>query len=138
MRAMDAGFSAEEFLQGARMAFEMVVKAFSAHDRETLQMLLDSTILANFESALKTQETAHQRRETTLVAITESRITAAQLRGRVAELTVAFTSEQIHIVRDEAGKIIAGDPSQVETVEDEWSFTRDMASANPNWLISGT
>jgi len=138
MRAMDAGFSAEEFLQGARMAFEMVVKAFSAHDRETLQMLLDSTILANFESALKTQETAHQRRETTLVAITESRITAAQMRGRVAELTVAFTSEQIHIVRDEAGKIIAGDPSQVETVEDEWSFTRDMASANPNWLISGT
>lgn len=138
MNAVDAEFSPDEFLQGAKLAFEMVVKAFSTHDRETLGMLLDPAIFANFEAVLQHQETLRQRRDTTLVAITESRITKAELRGKVAEITVAFTSEQIHLVRDESGNIIEGDPGVIETVVDEWNFTRDLGSTSPNWLITGT
>ena len=138
MKAVDAEFSPDEFLQGAKLAFEMVVKAFSTHDRETLGMLLDPAIFAKFEAVLKQQENLRQRRDTTLVAITECQITKAELRGRVAELTVAFTSEQIHLVRDESGNIIEGNPGAIETVVDEWNFTRELGSASPNWLISGT
>ncbi len=138
MQAIDSQFTPEDFLQGARMAFEMVISAFNAHDRDTLRMLLSPAILENFETAMRDQESRHIRQETTLVAVTESRITNASLRGRTAELTVAITSEQIHLQRDGSGKIIGGDASRVETVADEWVFTRDLTSTSPNWLVSET
>ena len=138
MQAIDSGFTPEDFLQGARMAFEMVIKAFNEHDRDTLKMLLAPAIFSNFENAIRDQESRHARQETTLVAVSESRITGANLRGKTAELTVAITSEQIHLQRDEAGKITGGDASRVETVADEWVFTRDLTSTSPNWLVSET
>lgn len=138
MQAIDNQFTPEDFLQGARMAFEMVISAFNAHDRDTLRMLLSPAILENFDAAMRDQESQHIRQETTLVAVTESRITNASLRGRTAELTVAITSEQIHLQRDGSGKIVGGDASRVETVADEWVFTRDLTSTSPNWLVSET
>ncbi|MFN8929710.1 MAG: Tim44/TimA family putative adaptor protein [Alphaproteobacteria bacterium] len=138
MQAIDSQFTPEDFLQGARMAFEMVIKAFSEHDRDTLKMLLSPAIFSNFDAAMRDQESRQVRQETTLVAVTESNITSADLRGKIAELTVAITSEQIHLQRDAAGKITGGDASRVETVADEWVFTRDLTSTSPNWLVSET
>lgn len=138
MRAIDREFMPDEFLTGARAAYEMVIEAFTKRDRDTLKMLLSDTIYKQFDTSLKQDEDAKRRTESTLVAIKSAKLTDAKLVGNTATLTVDFTSEQIHLVRDEEGKIIEGDASREERVEDQWVFTRTLSSSDPNWKIIET
>lgn len=138
MRAIDREFSPDEFLQGARAAYEMVITAFSKRDEETLTSLLSKDMLKSFSLSLADAQKEERFNDTTLVAITKAEITKAKLVGSVATITVDFVSEQIHLIRDAAGTILEGDPSQQLKVEDTWVFTRVMSNSNPNWTIIET
>ena len=61
-----------------------------------------------------------------------------ELKKKHAAITLKIVSEQIHVERDEGGAIISGNASQVERVEDEWTFERDLGANNPNWIVSAT
>jgi predicted lipid-binding transport protein (Tim44 family) len=138
MRGIDREFAPDEFLQGARMAYEMVITAFSKGDRDTLKLLLSDTIYAKFDAALKEGENSGHRADTTLVAISKATFLDASLKGNTATITVDFLSEQIHLIRDKEGTIIEGNVSQHDHVEDRWVFTRNLSSSNPNWKIIET
>ncbi|MEJ0010987.1 MAG: Tim44/TimA family putative adaptor protein [Alphaproteobacteria bacterium] len=138
MRAIDREFSVEEFLEGARGAYEMVIEAYSKRDEDTLKQLLAPPILANFKKSLAEDEAAGRTQETTLVAIIKSELADAKLRGNVASITVEFHSEQVTLVRDKDGKIIEGDPSHQAAIEDRWTFERNLATADPNWKVVET
>ncbi len=138
MRAIDREFNPEEFLNGARTAYEMVLTAFSKRDRDTLKMLLSPELYKSFDRALVQEEADKRYTDTTLVAIERAVIDQAVLDGSKATLTVDFTSEQIHLVRDENRAIIEGNASAQSKVEDRWVFTRDLKSTSPNWVIIET
>lgn len=138
MRAIDREFTPDEFLQGAKAAYEMLLVAFSKRDRDTLKMLLSATLYQQFDQALKDEEAARRHSDTTLVAISSATLTEATLAGNQATLAVDFTSEQIHLMRDETGAIAEGDASTQNKVEDRWVFTRDLRSSSPNWVIIET
>jgi predicted lipid-binding transport protein (Tim44 family) len=138
MRGFDRQFSADEFLEGARSAFEMVLEAFNDADRDTLKMLLSDEIYREFEASLAALEAEGKKQQTTLLAIVESTITEAELFGARARITVKFVSEQVHLVRDAEGEIVEGDPSQQEAVEDSWVFERTLTSGDPAWKVIET
>lgn len=138
MRGIDREFTPDEFMNGARMAYEMVLEAFSKGNRDTLKMLLSDTLYAQFDSTLKDDEAQNQKTETILVAIKKAELTDAKLIGNTATLTVDFVSEQIHLVRDKDGTIIEGDASREQKVEDQWVFTRNLTSSDLNWKIIET
>lgn len=138
MRSIDPAFTPDEFLGGARTAYEMVIAAFSKRDHDTLKMLLSEDMYKSFSLSLVDAEKEKRFNDTTLIAISESRITAAQLVGAQATITVDFVSDQIHLIRDAAGAIIEGDVSQQNRVEDSWVFTRNLSSSNPDWTIIET
>jgi len=135
MRTIDDDFSPDEFLTGARTAYEMVITAYSKRDRDTLKMLLSQELYDSFDRGLSQEESAKRFTDTTLVAMNEAKIQDAKLSGNKATISVDFVSEQIHLVRDDQGTIVEGNPSAQNKVEDRWVFTRDMKSASPNWLI---
>jgi predicted lipid-binding transport protein (Tim44 family) len=135
---IDPGFSMPEFLKGARGAFDMVLEAYSRDDQDTLKMLLAKDVFENFKKELETAKKSGQHTETTLVSILSSEPVEARLQKNVAYIAVKFESEQIQIVRDANGKIVDGDASDIQIVEDEWAFERDLRSSNPNWKIVGT
>lgn len=138
IRKTDASFAMKEFLEGAKTAFDMVHEAFRKDDRETLKFLLSKEIYKNFSGELDARKQEKERAESTLVAIisaTPTEVTVEKGKGRV---TVLFVTEQIHVRRDAAGKIVEGSPSDVQRVEDEWGFERDLHSANPNWIVVAT
>ena len=56
----------------------------------------------------------------------------------MAKVTVKFTSEQIDIVKDSEGRIIAGDPGETIEIVDIWTFARDTRSRDPNWQLVAT
>jgi predicted lipid-binding transport protein (Tim44 family) len=138
MRAIDREFTPDEFLTGARAAYEMVIAAFSKRDRDTLKMLLSPEIYKSFDLSLADAANEKRFSDTTLVAVSKADITAAKLSGSTATITVDFSSEQIHLIRDDAGTILEGNPSQHDKIEDQWVFTRDLKNANPNWMIIET
>lgn len=138
MRSIDRQFTPEEFLEGARTAFEMVLEAFSESDRDTLKMLLSKEIYKEFDDSLTALEAEGKTQKTTLLAIVKSAITDAALAGNKARITVEFVSEQVSLVRDAAGEIVEGDPSQQEAVEDSWVFERSLAASDPSWKVIET
>lgn len=138
MRAIDREFSPDEFLQGARTAYEMVITAFSKRDEDTLKMLLSPDMFKSFALSLADAQKENRFTDTTLVAITSAKISSAKLVGNQATLSVDFVSDQIHLIRDVAGIILEGDPSAQLRVEDAWTFTRNLSSASPNWTIIET
>jgi len=138
IRLADRSFDPEGFLQGARAAFEMIVMAFASGDKETLRGLLADEVYADFARAIDQRAEEGQSLETTLVNVLEPEIIEAELQGRNAVVTVKLVSEQVNVTRDDEGRIIEGDPSDVVKMTDIWSFARNTRSRDPNWALVAT
>ena len=134
----DPDFNPEDFLEGAKSAFEMLIAAYRTADRETLKMLLSKELYAEFDKALSAEESDGKRTQGTLVSLSKAEITSATLKGAQASVSVQFVSDQIQVVRDKDNVIIEGDPRHEVEIDDHWVFTRDLRSNNPNWTIIET
>ena len=138
MQKDDPSFDPDGFVQGAQGAFEMLFKAFTEGDQETIRMLLADDIEEAFVEALDERESNGQVAKNSLIAITKTEIEAIDYRRPVAVIRVAVESEQVQALYDAEDVLIDGDASEVITVQDVWEFTRDMRSDDPNWLITDT
>lgn len=138
IKQKDPQFSVTTFVQGAKMAYEMVFDAFAKGDKQTLKMLLDEPIYNHFVSEIDTRANQDSHSETTLVSVRPATISEASMDRNLAKIAVRFTSEQITVVRGKDGTIVEGDPSAVHEAQEEWTFERDLTSRNPNWKIIET
>jgi predicted lipid-binding transport protein (Tim44 family) len=134
MRAVDANFAPDGFLNGAEAAFRMIVAAFAAGDRDALRPLLSDETYAAFEGAIAAREQAGETQRTEIREIPEARIDDAALRGGLASITVAFTSDQVNLTLDRDGKEVAGTDAVTE-IHDIWTFERDLGSPDPTWRL---
>ena len=138
IKRADPRFDLDHFLQGARAAFAMIVEAFAKGDKTALRPLLADEVFAQFAGAIDAREQAGQAMSTELVATRSAELANAGMVGSRARVTVRFTSEQINLVRDAAGEVVEGDPRQIDTVVDLWTFERDTRSRDPNWQLVET
>lgn len=136
--AKDSSFEPQHFVTGARSAYEMIVVAFAEGDRRTLKNLLSREVYEGFEAAISDRESRGEISETRFVAINEAEITAAELRGPMAHVTVRFVSQLISVTRDRSGTVIDGSPDKVTDVTDVWTFARDVSARDPNWKLVAT
>lgn len=134
----DSSFDPKDFVTGARSAYEMIVMAFAQGDRRTLKDLLSADVFESFDGAIREREQRGERIERKFVGIDKAELVAAELRGRTASLTVRFVSQMISVTRDKADAIVDGSPESITDVTDVWTFSRDMASRDPNWKLVGT
>lgn len=138
IKAKDPLFTATSFMDGAKMAFEMVFDAFVKSDKQTLGMLLSQEIYNDFLRSIEERDKQEHRQETTLLSVKAKEIRRARLDRNMAQIAVSFESEQVTVERDKTGNIVGGDPSDVQHVNDEWVFERDLTSKNPNWKVIET
>jgi predicted lipid-binding transport protein (Tim44 family) len=136
--AADPEFDAAHFLTGARAAYEMIVNAFAEGDRRTLKNLLSREVYDGFETAIADREKRGDTVESRFVSLDNATITAAESRGRNAQLTVRFQSKLVSVTRNKAGEVIDGSADTVTDVTDVWTFARDMGSRDPNWKLIAT
>lgn len=134
----DSTFDPKHFVAGGKSAYEMIVMAFSQGDRRTLKELLSPEVFESFDGAIREREQRGERIERKFVGIDKAEIVSAEMRSRVASLTVRFVSQMISVTRDKAGAIVDGSPESITDVTDVWTFSRDMASRDPNWRLVGT
>ena len=135
---VDPGFAPEQFLDGAKAAYEMIVMAYADGDRPMLRQLLGDDVYEGFETAIEEREKRGERVESTLIGIDRADIIEAEIKGRVAYVTVKFVSELISVTRDAEGEVVEGDPKKQREVTDIWTFSRDTSTSNPNWKLVAT
>jgi predicted lipid-binding transport protein (Tim44 family) len=136
--AEDPTFEPRHFLTGARTAYEMIVTAYAQGDRRNLKNLLSKDVYDGFESAIKDREGRGEKSETRFVSIDKADLTAAELKGHTAQVTVRFVSQLVSVTHDRDGNVIDGSPDKVTDVTDVWTFARDLSSRDPNWKLVAT
>jgi predicted lipid-binding transport protein (Tim44 family) len=136
--AEDKSFDVKHFVTGARGAYDMIVTAYAAGDRKQLKNLLGKEVYDGFEAAIKEREQKGETVETRFVSIDGADITAAEQRGKTAQVTVRFRSQLISVTRAKDGAVIDGNPEKVTDVTDVWTFARDVSSRDPNWKLVAT
>lgn len=136
--AADPNFDGKHFITGARAAYEMIVTAFAEGDRRQLRNLLSREVYDGFDAAITEREGRGETAETRFVSIDGSTITAAELRGRTAQITIRFVSKLVSATRDRTGNVIEGNAEKVTDVTDVWTFARDLSSRDPNWKVVAT
>ncbi|MEQ9489982.1 MAG: Tim44/TimA family putative adaptor protein [Alphaproteobacteria bacterium] len=138
IKLADPMFDPDQFLDGAKVAFEMVLDSFSQGDVKTLRNLLNDDVYDNFYNAIQAREAANQRLEETLVGIDSAEIIEAGMEDSNARVTVKFVSQQVDALYDADGQVIEGNPNEVVTVTDIWTFERNTRDRDPNWALIET
>ena len=128
----------EDFLKGAKIAYETVITNFASGNLKGIKYLLDKKVFDQFKEALEERENKGYKSETTFIGIDSASIKEHNKINNILEVTVDFVSEIISCVKDKDSKILSGDPKKVKKVFDTWKFTKDSRSNNPNWLLIDT
>jgi predicted lipid-binding transport protein (Tim44 family) len=138
IREADGTFDPDGFVTGAKVAHEMIARAYADGDRQALKPLLGEDVYASFDAAIAEREKAGHKIDFSFVGLKQTSLDDAGLRGRIAEVTVRFVSELISATRDAAGAVIEGAAGVVREVTDVWTFARDTRSGDPNWKLVAT
>lgn len=138
IRDADPAFDAKGFVDGAKMAYEMIVTAFADGDRKALKNLLSKDVYEGFVAAISEREKRNEKIQSSFVGINKADVVGAEVKGSEAHITMRIVSELISATRDAAGEVIEGNPETVAEVKDVWTFARDTRSRDPNWKLVAT
>jgi len=138
IRDADPSFEPKSFVEGAKMAYEMIVMAFADGDKRTLKNLLSREVYDGFASAIAEREQRAEKIQSSFVGINKAEIVGAEMKGTESHVTLRILSELISATLDKAGTVIDGDPETVAEVKDVWTFARDTRSKDPNWKLVAT
>jgi len=116
----------------------MVLEAFWNADRDTLRELCDDDVYAGFAAAIDAREAAGETLDNALIRIEETRIHSASIDGRMARIALLFVADIATVTRDKDGNVIAGSLDDAIESRDVWTFSRNTASRDPNWLLDET
>jgi len=128
----------KEFLQGAKIAYETVIKNFASGNLREIKSLLDKKVFDQFDDAIKERKNKEVFSDTTFIGISSADVKEHRQNNNMLEVTVDFVSEIISCIRDKDKKILSGSPDKIKKVYDTWKFSRDSRSINPNWLLIDT
>ncbi|WP_267551261.1 Tim44/TimA family putative adaptor protein [Rhizobium rhizogenes] len=134
----DPSFNPKEFVNGARMAYEMIVMAFADGDRKALKGLLSREVYDGFDAAIADREAKGEKIKSTFVGIDKADMLSAEMKGTEVFVTMRLVSQMISATYDKADTLIDGDAETVAEISDLWTFSRDTRSRDPNWKLVAT
>ncbi|MFN3314603.1 MAG: Tim44/TimA family putative adaptor protein [Hyphomonas sp.] len=117
----DSTFSSEEFMKGAKAAYQMIVGAYARGDRDGLRPLLDDDVYEAWDASITARE-ADGTQAFELLRIKKTEIDRAELDGAIARVSVRYEAE-------------LGDGETTRLAREIWTFKRDVTSGDPNWLL---
>ena len=130
LRARDPGFDPARFLQGARSAYEMIVKAFAGADRETLRRLVAPSIFTGFEKAIAAREAEGRSETVEFTQAPRADLESAEADGDIARAKVRFLAEFRSRSKGPEGEAV-DDKRTAEL----WTFERRFSNRDPNWTL---
>ncbi len=138
IKVVDEYFVEARFVDGAKVAFKMIVEAFAKGDSDALRNLLSDGLFQTFNAEIERRADEGQESVSEIRGIDDAEIVEASLAGSAVHLSVRFVSQQILMTKDEQGRIVEGDPHDPVELIDIWTFARNIHSENPNWDLVET
>ncbi|MCJ8190138.1 Tim44/TimA family putative adaptor protein [Sphingomicrobium aestuariivivum] len=136
--AADPGFDVARFLEGAQGAYRMILEKFWQGDLDAVKEFIDDNVHDAFQGAVDARNAQGLTLDNRLINIDQAIITGASLDRSVAELVVRFEADIAAVTRDADGNVVAGSMDDAVQTRDRWTFRRDIASADPNWILVET
>ena len=136
--AADSSFDVARFLEGAKAAYRLVMEGYWKGDLAAIRTHVDDHVYDIFASAVEDRTAQGLVLDNRLVAIEQAVIAEAELKKSVAEVAVRFEADIAAVTRDADGAVVAGSLSDAVQTRDRWTFRRDLASKDPNWLLIET
>ena len=128
----------KNFLKGAEIAYEQIITSFAKGDKKSLKGLLEKKMFNRFSEVIDERNSKKIKYETTFIGLKSAKILEFKKIENIYKVTVNFVSEIITCVRDQNNKIIEGNPDTIKTVNDVWSFSKNMWSQDPTWYLVDT
>ena len=136
--AADPSFDVARFLEGAKGAYRLILESFWKGELDTVRSHVDDHVYETFAAAVKQRKKDGLALDNRLVAIEQALIAGASVERSVALVTVRFEADIAAVTRNSEGQVVAGSLSDAVQTRDLWSFRRDIASRDPNWVLIET
>ncbi|WP_339691722.1 Tim44/TimA family putative adaptor protein [Celeribacter baekdonensis] len=140
IKRVDPSFSVNEFLSGARGAYEMILMAFEHDELESIRPFLSEDVYEAFSSVVTDRQAKGLTIESQFVGLREIQIIDADLdrASDEAEIKLRFVGETTSVVRDATGQLVEGNPNDIKRQKDIWTFARTIGADDPNWQLVAT
>ena len=136
--AADPGFDVARFLEGAKAAYQLILEAFWKGDIDAVRGHIDAHVHDTFATAIEQRKKDGLTLDNRLVTIEQAVISEAAMERSLAVITVRFEADIAAVTRNADGQVVAGSLSDAVQTRDLWTFRRDLASRDPNWLLIET
>ena len=140
MKLAEPGFVVDDFVSGARGAYEMILMAFENGDLAPVQPFLSEDVYEAFLSVVSDREDKGLKIQANFIGVRETRLEEATFDRATneAQITIRFIGELTSVVRDAEGTIVEGNPNEIKKQRDVWTFGREMGASDPNWKLIAT
>ena len=140
IKSEDENFTVNEFLSGARSAYEWILMSFEKNEIDEIRELLSEEVAEAFDAVVDQRVSQGLTIEAEFIGIREMKLVEATYSSntKTAEISVSFVGEMTSVVKNSSGEIVEGDPKQIKRQKDTWTFSKDIKSSNPNWLLVAT
>ena len=128
----------KQFLKGAENAYEQIITSFAKGDKKSLKPLLTKEMFNRFSEVIDERKSKQLKYETTFIGLKSTKILEFKKIENIYKVSVNFVSEIITCVKDKNNQVIEGNSDTIKTVNDIWSFSKNMWSQNPTWYLVGT
>lgn len=133
---IDENFEINSFLDGAKKAFEYILTQYSKNDLNSLKKLVSKEIFSAFENQIKQRNKKSETLEITVISVKEPKIINVSIEKKsTAIFKLRFDSDQVQVTKDKDDKIIEGDSNQILSITENWTFSKNLDSNDPNWTL---
>ncbi len=131
-------FDNENFINGAKGAYENIVTNFENDNIKELKPLLDGNVFNSFTEVIEKRKRNGEHVEFSFIGIDSAEIIYKDLDSSPMEVTVRFISEMITCIKNNKDEIVSGSLNQIQKVTDVWTFAKHKNQKNSNWLLLAT
>jgi predicted lipid-binding transport protein (Tim44 family) len=140
IKEKDETFTVNEFLSGARSAYEWILMSFEKNEIDDIRELLSEEVAEAFDSVVEQRISQGLTIEAEFIGVREMKLVDASYNSKTntGEIAVSFIGEMTSVVKNSSGEIVEGDSKQIKRQKDTWTFSKDIQSSDPNWLLVAT
>jgi predicted lipid-binding transport protein (Tim44 family) len=134
---LSGSITVNDFLDERLAAYESIVAAFDAGDRNTLRELVSSEVYDIFSETIAAREARREKTETSFSRIEPPEIVAGLFDETHAEVSIRFVAESYQLSRSASGQPIGRTPDRRHSI-DIWTFGCTSSSPAGEWRLVGT
>ncbi len=136
LKKIDKSFDLDEFLSGAKSAFEYIINTYVKDNETELEKFLSKKILNIYKKEILLRKKKKQKLQIEIIEIKEPVIKSVKVSSNdIATISLEYSSQQIQVTRDIDEKLIDGDPNQILDIKEVWVFSRKLRGKSPIWIL---